>query len=122
MQAACLATLSFVVLGSKVGSVQYLMWLMPFWALYRLRVSWLVAAATNVAIFPYAVSAGKFGYVPTHTFAISLTMIFFVRDVLMAAGTVAWLRAELHEPGSPRRRHALARSSPARSPAQPPTG
>jgi hypothetical protein len=92
LEAACLATLTFVMLGSKVLSVQYLMWLMPLWALYRLRVSWLLAAAANLVVFPYAASATHFGYVPTHAFAVSLTLMFFARDVLVAAGTCAWLR------------------------------
>lgn len=95
IEAACLATLTFVMLGSKVLSVQYLIWLMPLWALYRLRIAWLLAAAANLAIFPYAASAEGLGYLPGHTFAASLTLTFFVRDVLIAAGTVAWLRTTL---------------------------
>jgi hypothetical protein len=90
-----LATLTFVMLGSKVLSVQYLMWLMPMWALYRLRVSWLLAAAANLVIFPYVVSATHFGYIPTHPFAVSLTMTYFARDVLVGVGTVLWLRSVL---------------------------
>jgi hypothetical protein len=93
VQAACLATLTFVVLGSKVLSVQYLIWLMPLWALYELRVSWLVASSANLVVFPYAVTATSFGYVPTHAFAVSLTLAFFARDVLIAAGTWSWLRS-----------------------------
>ena len=93
MQAACLATLTCVVLGSKVLSVQYLVWLVPFWALYQLRVAWLLAAAANLVVFPY-VSAGV-GHVPSHAFAISLTLFFFARDALVAGGTWAWLRSEL---------------------------
>jgi hypothetical protein len=99
LEAACLATLTFVMLGSKVLSVQYLMWLMPLWALYRLRVSWLLAAAANLAVFPYAASATHFGYVPTHAFAVSLTLTFFARDLLIAVGTCVWLRAATHGPG-----------------------
>ena len=95
MQAACLLTLTLAVLGSKVLSVQYLIWLMPLWALYRLRVSWLLASLANLVIFPYVASATKFGYVPGHAFALSLTLTFFVRDVLIAAGTWAWLRSVL---------------------------
>ena len=93
MQAACLATLTCVVLGSKVLSVQYLVWLMPFWALYRLRVAWVLAAAANLVVYPY-VSAGV-GHVSSHAFAISLTLCFFARDALVAGGTWAWLRSEL---------------------------
>ncbi len=95
LEAACLATLTFVMLGSKVVSVQYLMWLMPLWALYKLRVTWLLAAAANLVVFPYAISASGFGYVPEHAFATSLTLTFFARDVLIVVGTCLWLRSEL---------------------------
>jgi hypothetical protein len=95
LEAACLATMTFVMLGSKVLSVQYLMWLMPLWALYRLRVTWLLAAAANLAIFPYAASAEGLGYLPGHAFAVSLTLTFFARDVLIAVGTIALLRTML---------------------------
>jgi hypothetical protein len=95
LEAACLATLTFAVLGSKVLSVQYLIWLMPLWALYRLRVTWLVASVANLVIFPYVASAQGLGYVPTHPFAVSLTLTFFARDVLVAAGTYWWLRSML---------------------------
>jgi hypothetical protein len=93
LEAACLATLTFVMLGSKVISVQYLMWLMPLWALYRLRVTWLLASVANLVIFPYAAARQHFGYVPSHAFAVSLTLTLFARDVLVAAGTGAFLYA-----------------------------
>jgi hypothetical protein len=102
VEAACLATLTFVMLGSKVLSVQYLMWLMPLWALYRLRVTWLLAATANLVVFPYVATAQGLGYVPTHPFAVSLTLTFFARDVIIAAGTCMWLRTVLaSEPRSP---------------------
>ncbi len=104
LEASCLATLTFVMLGSKVVSVQYLIWLMPLWALYRLRVTWLIASAANLVIFPYVASATHFGYVPTHPFAVSLTLTFFARDVLIAAGTCAWLRTVLATDAAPQRR------------------
>jgi hypothetical protein len=59
-------------------------------------VSWLLAAAANLAVFPYAASATHFGYVPTHAFAVSLTLTFFARDLLIAVGTCVWLRAATH--------------------------
>jgi len=97
LEAACLATLTFVMLGSKVLSVQYLMWLMPLWALYRLRVTWLLASVANLVIFPYAAARQHFGYVPSHAFAVSLTLTFFARDVLVAVGTGVWLHAVVSE-------------------------
>ena len=36
-EAACLAALTVAVLGSKVLSAQYVIWMMPLWALYRFR-------------------------------------------------------------------------------------
>ena len=106
IEAACLATLTFVMLGSKVLSAQYLMWLMPLWALYRLRVTWLLAAAANLIVFPYVIafpdvaSTRGSGYVPDHAFAVILTLTFFARDVLIAVGTVAWLRTLLGNHGA----------------------
>ncbi len=95
LEAACLATLTFVMLGSKVLSAQYLIWLMPLWSLYRLRVTWLLAAAANLIVFPYVVSAEGFGYLPGHAFAVGLTLTFFARDVLIGVGTIALLRTLL---------------------------
>jgi len=95
LEAACLATLTLTVLGSKVLSVQYLMWLMPLWALYRFRVTWLLASAANLVVFPYAASAQ--GNLPSHSFAVSLTLVFFARDVLVVVGTATWLRSVLRE-------------------------
>ena len=39
--------------GGKVLSAQYLIWLMPLWALYPIRPIWLLAALANVVVFPY---------------------------------------------------------------------
>jgi hypothetical protein len=92
-EAACLATLTLAVLGSKVVSAQYLMWLMPLWALYPFRPLWLLGALANVAIFPYEVSAQSFTFVPTHIFDTTVTLAFLARDLLIAWGTWRWLRS-----------------------------
>jgi len=107
LEAVCLATLTFVMLGSKVLSAQYLIWLMPMWALYRLRVTWLLAAAANLIVFPYVMSAQGLGYLPGHTFAVGLTLTFFARDVLIGAGTIALLRSMLVS-GEPTPEHSGA--------------
>jgi hypothetical protein len=117
LEAACLATLTAVVLGSKVLSVQYLMWLMPLWALYRFRVPWLLAAAANLVIFPYAASAQGLGYLPGHAFAVSLTLTLLARDVLIAVGTGAWLRSELARAPDGRGRRGRLGGPGAREPA-----
>ncbi len=93
LAAVFLATLSLVVLGGKVFSAQYLMWLMPLWALYRMKPIWLLAALANVVIFPYEVSAQSVTLLPTHVFDVTLTLLFLTRDVLIAWGTWTWLRS-----------------------------
>jgi len=92
MEAACLATLTVVVLGNKVFSVQYLMWLMPFWALYRFRVSWILASVANMAVFPYSIVAMSLGLGSARGYAAALAMIYLTRDVLIVIGTCSWLR------------------------------
>ncbi|HTZ07781.1 MAG TPA: hypothetical protein VMB72_01845 [Acidimicrobiales bacterium] len=107
LEAACLLTLTLAVLGGKVLSVQYVMWLMPLWALYRLRPAWLLAAAANLVVFPYAAAGAGVAHLPGTTYAVSLTLVYFARDVLLVAGTVGWLRAELaagRPPPAPGRR------------------
>ncbi len=88
LEATCLATLTFVMLGSKVVSAQYLIWLMPMWSLYRLRVSWLLAAAANLIVFPYAASSQGLGYLPGHTFSVGLTLTFFAAT--SSSGRAPW--------------------------------
>jgi hypothetical protein len=95
IDAACLASITLVVLGTKVFSVQYIMWLIPFWALYRVRVSWLFAALLGTILFPYVVSVTEVGFFPARGLAVSMTLINTTRDLLIAFGTVAWLRSEI---------------------------
>jgi hypothetical protein len=102
MEAVFLATLSLVVLGGKVLSAQYLMWLMPLWALYRMKPVWLLAALANVVVFPYEVSAQSVTLLPTHVFDVTLTLMFLTRDLLIAWGTWTWLRSVyVRGPSSP---------------------
>ncbi len=100
------------MLGSKVLSAQYVIWLMPLWALYRFRPQWLLAALANIVVFPYEVSGSGFGLVPTHAFDGSLTLVFLTRDLLIAWGTWSWLRSVLVDRPSPRVSRR-ARGSPA---------
>jgi glycosyl transferase family 87 len=96
IEAVLLTTLTLAVLGSKVGSAQYLIWLMPFWALYPIRPQWLFACVANIVAFPYG-AGGGLGVVPTHAFTDSLTLILLTRNVLIAWGTWSWLRSVLIE-------------------------
>jgi hypothetical protein len=95
IEAACLASLTLVVLGGKVLSAQYVLWLMPLWALYPLRPLWIMAALANVVVFPYEVSAQSFNLVPTHLFDTTMTLAFLARDVLIAWGSWRWLKSVL---------------------------
>ena len=92
IEASALATLTLLVLGMKVFSVQYLMWLMPFWALYRLRATLLAACVINTAIFPYSQFAGLPTYGPAYRY---VTLLFLLRDTLILFGSVMWLREVL---------------------------
>ena len=101
LEATALATMTLVVLGSKVVSVQYLLWLMPLWALYRPRVSWILAAFVNSIVFPYTATTGLNHFLSGHAVAF-LALLYLVRDVLILAGTAAWLtetRDRRSEPG-----------------------
>jgi hypothetical protein len=97
LEAACLASVTLLVLGSKVGSVQYVMWLMPFGALYRLRVTWVIACIANSIVFPFTVSVITVGHVTAHTYVVTLIVTFLARDPLIAAGTWLCLREVLTE-------------------------
>lgn len=92
LEVACLLSLTLLVLGMKVVSAQYLLWLMPFWALYRLRGPWVLACVANTAVFAFSTTAKDYGYISPHGWATILTLIFLFRDVMIAAGTVGWLR------------------------------
>jgi len=92
LEAACLASLTLLVLTAKVGSVQYFMWLMPFWALYRFRVTWLLACVANTVVFPFAAWAGQFGHLTSRAHAVSFTVTYLARDLLVVAGSVGWFR------------------------------
>jgi hypothetical protein len=92
LDAACLATLTLLVLGGKVLSAQYLMWLMPFWAFYRLRVWWVLAAMAKTFWFAYDKAYRALDFMSENHYVVSLQLIDLTRDVLIAVGTWMWLR------------------------------
>lgn len=95
-EVACLLSLTLVILGMKVVSAQYLLWLMPFWALYRLRGPWVLACVANTLVFPFSTSVADVRYLSAHAWATTLTLMFLFRDVMIAVGTIGWLRSELN--------------------------
>jgi hypothetical protein len=94
-QAACLATLSMAVLGAKVLSPQYFIWLMPLWALYPFSKTWLLAAFLNLALFFYVVSVQNSSVIPAYPFEVSATLGLLARDLILGWGTWLWLRSVL---------------------------
>ena len=110
LEAAGLATLTLVVLGGKVLSVQYLIWLMPLWALYRVRVSWALASVANMFPFSYSEAATRVTSVHAHEYVTAMALIYVTRDLLIGVGTVLWLRRVLvgHERRGPDRTLAPA--------------
>lgn len=103
LEAACLTTLTLVVLGNKVLSVQYLIWLMPLWALYRVRISWALASVVNMFPFSFSVAASRLASVHPRQYVTTVALISVTRDLLIAVGTVLWLRhiRAAHEPQRP---------------------
>ena len=92
MEAACLLSLTLAVLGSKVGSAQYLIWLMPLWAMYPVNPQWLMAGVANLMAFPYGASGAE-GLLSTRSFIDSLMLVLLARNLLIAWGTWTWFRS-----------------------------
>lgn len=119
LEAVCLATLTLLVLGMKVLSVQYLFWMMPFWALYSYRASWLVASFANTVIYPFSIFNAHYLFLPVHGYQVSLGLIYFARDFLVLGGTALWLRSYLTDAPldeRPRRPRSMLRRMGARAP------
>lgn len=90
--AAALASVTCVVLGTKVVSVQYLLWLMPLWACLPMRRSWLAGAALGTLVFPAASLVLAVHPAGNRPLGVLLTLTFLARDGLVAAGTWSWWR------------------------------
>jgi hypothetical protein len=102
-EATCLASLTLLVLTAKVGSVQYFMWLMPFWALFRFRVSWLLACVANTVVFPLSALANQYGHLTNHAYAAMLAGSYLARNLLVVIGTIGWFREVQGRPQDERR-------------------
>lgn len=90
VEAVSLAVLSVVVLTNKSLAPQYLLWLAPLWALWRLRPSWLLASALTTLVFPVVfLAARSVGWLYADTVLAAL------RNAILLGGTTAWLVAGL---------------------------
>jgi len=87
----CLGVLSTIVLGDRALAPQYLVWVIPLWALWPMRRAWLCAAALTTLTYPVAFSLG------TH-YGGSLfpaTLVGAGRNIVLLAGTVTWMHERL---------------------------
>lgn len=83
VEAASLAILTVAVMTNHSFAPQYLVWLIPLWALWRFNPAWLLCSLLTAATFPFAptlFAAGVFGA---------------LRNVVLLVGFGVWLRAEL---------------------------
>jgi hypothetical protein len=92
LEATSLGVLSFVVLADRTFAPQYLIWLAPLWAQFRLRAAWLAAAALTTIVFPVA----PFLVAATHhAIGFGLATGFAaLRNALFLGGTLAWLASQ----------------------------
>lgn len=91
VEAASLAVLSIAVLADRALAPQYLIWLAPLWALWPLRRSWIAACVLTFLTFPVALELHS-----VHGFSAMLpSLVAAARNVVLIAGTAAWLRGEL---------------------------
>lgn len=92
LREAALVTLTCVVLGSKVLSPQYLIWLIPLWALYGLRPAWILAGTLNTAIFAVLASSVSAGRTSARHLVITTTLLNLGRNLTIALGTYLVVR------------------------------
>lgn len=86
VEAVSLAALSAAVLTDKALAPQYLLWLAPLWAYWRLRPSWLLAAGLTTVVFPVMFLA-----TPVGASLYADTVLAALRNALLLGGTAAWL-------------------------------
>lgn len=92
MDEAVLLSLTLVVLGSKVISTQYLIWLIPIWALYGLRSPWVLAGTLNTAVFAVLAWTPVSGPVSARHLVMTTTLLNLGRDLAIVIGTVVVAR------------------------------
>ena len=85
VEAVALAVVSIAVLTDKALAPQYLLWLAPLWAYWRMRPSWLLASALTTLVFPVLFLAAW------HTRSLYPdAVVSAVRNAVLLGGTVAW--------------------------------
>lgn len=93
VEATSLAVVSVAVLVDKAFAAQYIIWLIPLWAYWPLRRSWLAAAALTTVVYPFMyyeasyVGPGYYG----------ATSVAVVRNAVLVAGTLAWFVGQVRQ-------------------------
>lgn len=83
LESASLAVLTVAVMGNRSLAPQYLIWLIPLWALWAFNPAWLLCCLLTAATFPLA---------PT---LFTAALFGALRNVVLLVGFALWLRAEL---------------------------
>ncbi len=92
VEAVSLAVLTVGVLSDKAFASQYLIWLIPLWALWPLRWGWVAAAALTTLVYPVLhTNHGPFGL---HSFFLD-TAAGALRNAVLLVATAAWLTGQL---------------------------
>jgi hypothetical protein len=86
---ASAAAIAVLLVGSKVLSVQYVIWLLPFVILLPVRIRWLLVAVTALSTAIYTID-----YAALWRLEMPMIAALLVRNVLLAAIAV-WLVVEM---------------------------
>ncbi len=85
VELASAAAIAVLLVGSKVLSVQYMIWLLPFAILLPRRIGWLLAAAIALSTAIYTID-----YTGLSRFETPMIVALLIRNVLLAL-LAAWM-------------------------------